>query len=132
MSLRKSHISIIYISIYLCIYLSISILYLYLYLYNIYIYLYIYIYIYIYIIYIYIIYIYIYLYLLLLIIIYASFRYQMKKNLQISFCLSFTYFKMQGFLTEISLFIVSLFEKYKQIIQLFDIAFHSKELNNCF
>ena len=118
MSLRKSHISIIYISIYLCIYLSISILYLYLYLYNIYIFIYIYIYIYI--------------YFLLLIIIYASFRYQMKKNLQISFCLSFTYFKMQGFLTEISLLIVSLFDKYKQIIQLFDIAFHSKELNNCF
>ena len=104
-----------YIHIYLSMYLlSISILYLYLYLYNTYIY------------------IYIYLYFLLLIIIYASFRYQMKKNLQISFCLSFTYFKMQGFLTEISLFIVSLFEKYKQIIQLFDIAFHSKELNNCF
>ena len=111
-----------YIHIYLSMYLS-----MYLYLYCIYIYIYIiYIYLYIYI------YIYIYLYFLLLIIIYASFRYQMKKNLQISFCLSFTYFKMQGFLTEISLFIVSLFEKYKQIIQLFDIAFHSKELNNCF
>ena len=46
--------------------------------------------------------------------------------------LLFTYFKKQGFLTDISLLIIYLFEKHKQIIQLFPIVFHHKKLNNCF
>ena len=42
---------------------------------------------------------------------FSSFRYQMQKNCKLSFAFLFTYFKMQGFLTDITLLIVSLFEK---------------------
>ena len=48
-----------------------------------------------------------------------------------------TYFKMvnakmQGFLTDISLLIVSLFEKHKQITQLFHICFTAHNLITAF
>ena len=39
---------------------------------------------------------------------------------------------MQVFLTDTSLLIVSLFEKLKEIIQLFYLVFQSKELDNYF
>ena len=85
---------------------------------------------------------YINLFLLLIIIciLLSSFKYQIKKKknnrkkiLQSGFCFLFTYFKKQAdFLTDISLLIVSLFKKHKQIIQLFHNGFHNKELSNCF
>ena len=42
---------------------------------------------------------------------FSNFRYQMQKKCKLSFAFLFTYFKMQGFLTDITLLIVSLFEK---------------------
>ena len=100
---------------------------------HIYINIYIYIYIWIHInnniyinIYIYIINIYIYIYIYIYICIYMYTR--SKKICKLCFVFLFTYFKMQCFLTDISLLMVSLFEK--QINRLFSCSLLLFTANN--
>ena len=93
------------------------------------IYIYILYHIFLYIFYIYFIYIYIYIliHFLLLIIIYILFKFQMldKKDLRIGFCL-FTYSKMQGFLTDIRLLKIFLFETHNRLFSYSILCFTTK------
>ena len=83
--------------------------------------------IYFYTYFIYIFYIYILIHFLLLIIIYILFKFQMldKKDLRIGFCL-FTYSKVQGFLTDIRLLKVFLFETHNRLFSYSILCFTTK------